>query len=213
MQIARYFPALFLLQACGSTETVFPPGLEPIGDLKVSRDDTSEANLEEGLLLEAGIDEDIWVHARGYVHAGVADVWGALQDERVFIDRRAVSEYSIEWDTEPEYDVSFLVSQSVEDILTVEYDVGWRHGVAGGTIEAPEALAIRFQKVSGTSLIERMEGSIVVLEVQEGISEVQFQEHMETPLPDTSDLESYIQDLYTEILLFVKGSPLPSYED
>ena len=208
-------PRLFLLvplTACfGSPEAVFPPGLEPLGELRVAAD-SANTDQEEGLLMEAGIDEDIWVHARGYVHADVQTVWNALQDEEVFIDRRAVSTYTLEWDTEPEYDISFVVSQEVEDIITVAYDVAWRQGLIEGSAEAPEIVSARFQKIDGTSFIERMEGSILLLDVGENRTEFQFQEHMDTPMPDTSDLESYVSDLYAELLLHVRGEALPSYE-
>jgi len=194
-------------------ETVFPPGLEPLGEMRVENNNTGDSYLEE-LQLVAGIDEDIWVHARGYIHSDVPTVWSALQAEEVFVDRRAVSAYSVEWNTEPEYEVSFTVSQTVEDIITVSYDVAYRHGRVGemNSEDEPEIVSIRFQKVFGTEIIEKMEGSIVLRTVDDGITEFLFQEHMMTPLPDTSDLESYVQDMYSEILLWVRGKALPSYD-
>ena len=211
----RVLLPLFLsspLTACfESPEARFPPGLEPLGELRVPAD-LNNTDQEEGLLLEAGIDEDIWVHARGYVHADVTTVWEALQDERVFIDRRAVSSYTIEWDTEPEYDISYVVSQEVEDIVTVSYDVAWRQGLIQGSAEDPEIVSARFQKIDGTSFIEKMEGSILLLDVGNGRTEFQFQEHMDRPMPDTSDLDSYATDLYNEIVLHVRGDALPDDE-
>jgi hypothetical protein len=199
-----------LITACsGNAESVFPPGLSPLGELRVAA--STDADFPENLELAAGIDTDIWVHARGYLRAPVKAIWKALQDERVFVDRRAVSEYTVEWDTEPEYDVSFLVSQSVEDIITVSYDEAWRQGFVHGTLEEPETVAIRFQKVAGTELIRRMEGSILLLTVTEEVSEFQFQEHMDTPMPDTEDLENYVTDMYGEIVAWVHGQELPEY--
>ena len=180
-----------------------------MGEMRVAA--STDAELPENLEMAAGVDTDIWVHARGYIHAPVKEIWQALQDERVFIDRRAVSEYTLEWNTEPEYDVSFLVSQSVEDIITVSYDVGWRQGFVDGTLEGPETVAMRFQKVAGTELIRRMEGSILLVTISEDVSEFQFQEHMDTPMPDTEDLENYVTDLYGEILAWVHGQELPDY--
>lgn len=180
-----------------------------MGELRVAA--STDADFPENLELAAGIDTDIWVHARGYLRAPVKAIWKALQDERVFVDRRAVSEYTVEWDTEPEYDVSFLVSQSVEDIITVSYDEAWRQGFVHGTLEEPETVAIRFQKVAGTELIRRMEGSILLLTVTEEVSEFQFQEHMDTPMPDTEDLENYVTDMYGEIVAWVHGQELPEY--
>lgn len=210
--LTPFFVIAASLTACfESPEARFPPGLEPLGELRVAAD-TSNTDQDEGLLMEAGIDEDIWVHARGFVHADVTRVWKALQDEQVFIDRRAVSAYTIEWDTEPEYDISYVVSQEVEDIVTVSYDVAWRQGLIQGSEEAPEIVSARFQKIDGTSFIEKMEGSILLLDVGENRTEFQFQEHMDTPMPDTSDLESYVTDLYEELLLHVRGETLPSYE-
>ena len=73
-------------------------------------------------------------------------------------------------------------------------------------------MSARFQKIDGTSFIERMEGSILLLDVGNGRTEFQFQEHMDTPMPDTSDLESYVTDLYAELLLHVRGETLPTYD-
>ena len=73
-------------------------------------------------------------------------------------------------------------------------------------------MSARFQKIDGTSFIEKMEGSILLLDVGNGRTEFQFQEHMDTPMPDTSDLESYATDLYNEIVLHVRGDALPDYE-
>jgi len=206
------FP-LALLGCFRDVETVFPPGLEPLGEMRVQLENP-DGNYPETLELAAGIDEDIWVHARGYIHSDVPTVWNALRTEDVFIDRRAVASYSVEWDTEPEYEVSFTVSQTVEDIITVSYDVAFRHGRVGegDSDDNPEIVSIRFQKVFGTEIIEKMEGSIVLLTVADGITEFQFQEHMMTPLPDTSDLESYVEDMYSEMLLWVRGEALPSYD-
>lgn len=188
---------------------MFPAGLSPLGEMRVAA--STDTDFPENLEMAAGVDTDIWVHARGYVHAPVKEIWKALQDERVFVDRRAVAEYTIEWDTEPAYSVSFVVSQSVEDIITVSYEVGWRQGFVDGTLEGPETVAMRFQKVAGTALIERMEGSILLVTVSDEVSEFQFQEHMDTPMPDTESLENYVTDMYAEILAWVRGDALPGY--
>lgn len=204
LNLLRYSWLIVASTGCfGTSETVFPAGLRPLGEMRVAAN--ADPDFPEKLMLKANVDTDIWVHARGYVHATVPEIWKALQDERVFVDRRAVAEYTIEWDTEPEYDVSFLVSQSVEDIITVSYDVGWRQGFVDGTLEGPQTVSMRFQKVAGTELIKRMEGSILLVTVSDEVSEFQFQEHMDTPMPDTEDLENYVTDMYGEILDWVRG--------
>src|SRR5690606_15028493 len=105
------------------------------------------------------IDGIVEIHARGYVHAPLAETRAALEDPEVGVDRREVSEWGVELGVEPEYEVSYVVHTIVHDIVTVEYALTWRHGSAG---EA--AAAVRWQKTEGSSLIQRLEGSIVLLE-------------------------------------------------
>ena len=43
----------------------------------------------------------------------------------------------IDYRVEPEYDYSYVIHSVIVNVITVEYDVTWRHGVVEGTLEAP----------------------------------------------------------------------------
>ena len=161
-----------LVMGCFSdVETPFPPGLEP---------------LEEGMApAPAPVDGDPYpetvtmvrafapytprthaVHARGYVRAPVVDVWAALRDPDVGADRRTFREWSTTYDVEPEYDYSYVIHSVIENVIVVEYDVTWRHGVVLGTLEAPTLASARYQKTAGSAAIDALQGSVVLTEVE-----------------------------------------------
>ena len=56
----------------------------------------------------------------------------ALREPTVFVDIDKVVEYSVEEQNSSEYDYVFVVDNLVEDIVDVEFQVEWRHGVVDG---------------------------------------------------------------------------------
>ena len=76
--------------ACqGSAVTAFPPGLEPLEvDDVPPPAATATDPYPEMLSLTQGMDTmGAWVHATGYVHASVADVYAAMKDPAVVVDQ------------------------------------------------------------------------------------------------------------------------------
>lgn len=195
-----------LATACGGRETPFEPGLEPLETLSLE----APADLEETFVLEVAEGDDyLWGHLRGYVHADLATVWAAYQEPDVVVDRRRVREWTPRFDVEEGYDFSMAIDQVVEDTVTVEYTLTWRHG-AVGEVEAPEKVSMRWQKTEGFSLIDILRGSVVLLPTEEeGITEVQMIEHLKAPLTDTSEIEGLLVDVYGDVVAHSHGEELP----
>lgn len=197
---------LALALACGSKPVEFPDGLEPL------EENTAPAPEGDGwpetLSVVSGDDGDLhWTHARGYVQVAAADVVAVVQDPEVGVDRRRVASFEVTPDTEPAYEVSYSVHTVVEDIVTVEYDLGWRHGAVG-----EDTWGTRWQKTDGDSLVELIEGSLVTLAVDDAATEVQFEYHLKAALTSTEDTESYLSDFYASVVAAAHGDPLPVWE-
>jgi len=201
---------LLLLSACfGSRETPFEEGLEPLEEIAVE----APADLAETFVLrvEEG-DEYKWGHLRGYVHADLPTVWAAYQDADVVTDRRRVREWTPRLNVEEGYDFSMAIDQVVEDTVTVEYTLTWRHG-AVGDIDEPDKVSMRWQKTEGFGLIEILRGSVALLPTDDpDITEVQSIEHLQAPLTDVSEIEGLLSDVYNDVVAHAHGEDLPVYE-
>lgn len=201
---------MFLLLACADDLPPIPEGLAAIEDNSVA----FPAGQAEELVLETGEEDDYdWVHASGYVHAPLSDVWAAVQTEDVFVDRRQVGDWDITWDTEAEYDVSYVVHNTVYDVITVEYDTAWRESLVYGTEDDMQLVAIRFEKIDGTDVIERMVGSLHLEKVDEGVTSWSFVEHLKALQRSPDPIAIFAQDFFDEVVLTIDGEPLPDYSE
>jgi len=155
----------------------------------------------------------VWAHARGYVHAAPADVRAAMTAPAVCVDRRRAATWSVMEDVEPEYDVSFRIHMVVEDIITVEFDVTWRHDTLAAGDGGAELFASRWKKTDGTSFISRLEGSVLLLPASpdQPVTEVQLIEHLDAAGGGWEEIDQFLHDFYASILAQVRGEPLPTY--
>lgn len=201
---------LFVFIGCFGSETeevTFPSDLTPLEEnLSTWPTDQSEDVIVVGGESEEGY---YWAHARGYVHSSIENTWEALQDPAVNVDRRRVDEWTVTELYEPEYDISYVIHYVVNDIVTIEYDVQWRHG-ALGTPDSPEKVGIRFIKSDGSSYIESMIGSILIWE-ENGITLFEAEEHLDAILVSEEEPIQYLTDLYHDVLSYTKGDPLQQF--
>ncbi len=191
------------LLACGSKETVFPAGLEPLGpNAAVFPVDASET-----LDLVVGADDAFdWANGRGNINAPLADVWVALKQPDTMVDRRAVDTWEVTFDVEPEYDVSYVVQTRVVDLVTIEYDLTWRQGEID-----EDVVSARWQKTDGPSILELLEGSVVLTAVDDDVTSVEIVEHLNTPADENERLTSFFTDLWASLVAASHGEPLPVY--
>ncbi len=197
-------------------KTPFPEGLEPLEKNKASW--PSGSGFPESLSCVDGTDEDetvgeyTWVHCKTYVQAPVADVYDALLTPRVVADRRALDQLSVEWDVEPDYDHSFLLHNTVLDIITVEFDVNWRHGATDGNTNNPQEIGSRWQKTYGSEVIELLRGSMVTAAENDNNTGIEIILHQKSLQSDQPLMMQYIEDLQADILAFTRGEELPAYD-
>ena len=206
------FPAasFSLLVGCGGPDPVtFPSLLEPLEEISVAPPEGTAADpYPEEVAWDSGDDgERGWIHARGYLHATMQEAWASLRDERVFIDHRKITEYELE-ELEPgDYDYVYLVSNTVDDILTVEFDVEWRHSASPPGSSSPSSVAVRWQKTEGTGFISLLQGSVLFFPPEEGgdVVEVQIIEHLSAAQDQEENAVQYVLDLYERWRLAVRG--------
>lgn len=207
------------LPACfGDSVTVFPPGLEPLEQNTAPAPAGRRGDEQpEEIVIVTGERPDglAFGHARGYVKAPLALVWEALRHTDVNVDRRAVDEWTrVELENaDPNLSYNYLIQVVVRAIITARYEVTWRHGVAAGDPEEPEKVAIRWQKTFGLALIEVLEGSIVLTQLDDELTEIEIVERLDAPQTDEDTVRQYLQDMFDEVVLYVRGHPLPVYDD
>ncbi|HEY3359335.1 MAG TPA: hypothetical protein VGQ83_39160 [Polyangia bacterium] len=205
---------LALTAGCyGNATSPFPPGLAPAGDNVAAYPaaEGDEAYPEKFTLVTGSNDSYSWANLKGYIHAPIADVWAALQDPDVVVDRRNVDAWTAQRDVEPDYDVSFMVSETVYDLITIEFQVTWREGTVARSAAAPSTVIAVYQKTWGSTVIDAMTGSVLLKRIDGGTTAVETIEHLSAVMSADDSVASYQPDLFNSLKARVHGAPLPTY--
>lgn len=208
--------ATLLVGCFDNVQTAFPEGLEPLEAVNQAPDPApveGDPYPEELSSIRSYAPDTAEstpsVHARAYVHAPLAAVWEALRNPDVDADRRVFSSWTVMPLDEPEYDYSYIVHAVITNLVTVEYDVTWRHGVVLGTLDDPELIAVRYQKTFGSSAIQDLRGSIVARAVTPDVTEIQIIEYLRAVSATHANIESFLHDMFGGVLALSHGEPLP----
>lgn len=213
-------PALaLLLVACKDPEpidssSIYPPGLEPLEECRAAAPTGTETDPtpEQLNVLSSEDDSPMWAHARGYVHAPITTVWEALREDQVVVNRREVAEWTVTPDADPPYDYGFVISNTVYDIITVQFDLRYDQGVILGTLEAPEHVSSRNEIVEPDLILRVMERSILLTQVSDSVTEVQIVEWLDSIEGKIEPTVLAQEDLYASLVAWVHGEPLPEYD-
>lgn len=204
-----------LCAACDGTVTpTFPPGLEPFVENQApwpaaQGDDTTP----EAVATELGFGDGYeFAHARGWIHAPIGAVWNAIQEPDTTVDRRRTTSWTVERNIDPAFAVSWRTSHVVEDVFTVTFDTEWRQALTAGAMDAPEAVAGRAAKVSGTSFIDLLEDSVVLTRVTDDVTAVELERHLQTASAGKTEAELYVRDFFESMKERAHGRPLPVWK-
>lgn len=201
-----------LLGGCfGNSTTEFPPGLEPL-------EDDAVAKQQGGAYPETLVMEDqpfttyYSVHGRGYVLAPPATVWAISKNPDVMDQGCAVTRHSATVGDEPQYEYSFDMHYEVDEVITVAWDEQWRFGTVEGTPELPTRTIVRYQKVSGTDFIKILEGSLqyYALPDDPNATMVEYIEHVNARSSSTSDTRKSMQQRFDATVAQAHGQPIPA---
>jgi hypothetical protein len=213
----RVFPLLAFLGlpiALGcqhDVTTSFPPGLQPLDvDGVPAPNGTSTDPFPESINVQTGNDDTSnYGHGTGYVHANINDVWAAMKDPEVIIDRHHIDAWTVDWNVEPDYDVSFRTNYTVNGIVTVKFSLTWREGVVAGPKDKPTQVSVVYEKTQGSSYINLMKGSIQLVAVSDTVTELQYAERLDAPQTDEGTISSWINSGFASVVARVHGQPLP----
>jgi hypothetical protein len=189
--------------------TPFPEGLEPF-------DDDAEPAALDGTVVEAlttrSTDDDfIRVYGRGFIFIPPAELYTIAHDPAVMFAACSTTTQTVELANEPQYELSFLVHYFVDDILDVEWDDQWRGDVVIGSLDAPELVMIKHQKIQGSDFISLSEGTVQLLATADpAITELRFVEHLDALMAGEGDVTAGMQSNYDRLLAVAHGSPIPS---
>lgn len=199
--------ALVVAASCGGNSiTEFPPGLEPLEDNLAGAPAGGGERVEVLAYREYGIDR---VHARGYIHAPAEAVWAAVKDPEVVVNREDTDVQEVEVGVEPEYEHSLSIRYEVHDLITVEWEERWRYGVVAGEPDGLELAMVRYQKVWGSDFIDLLEGSILIMAVDDALTEVQFIEHLDALGGGTGEMVGSVERRFERMVAHAHGRPLP----
>jgi hypothetical protein len=151
------------------------------------------------------------VHARAFIKRPIAAVWAAARDPQTGRDPTASQGFGVRaYNTDPTFAFSYRTFVRVNAVITLMWDVDWRHGVVDGTVEAPLVTAARWQKTMGSSEIELIEGSLMLRAVpgQSEVTEVLYQYHLKAPFSSNETIVDYLTVIFGRLKERAHGRPL-----
>ena len=164
-------------------------------------------------------DEDAepgWVHTRGYIHAPVGEVWSALREADVVVDRAGVETWYLDGECPLqglEYCLEFYSSMSK---FGFDFDTitTWMHELRNGSTDTPETVMMMYQKTWGTEMVPMNTGSVELTAITENLTAISYIGWLETwGSDDSGAIADYADSLWTDITAYVHGRPLPQFED
>jgi hypothetical protein len=184
-----------LLGACfGSEAHVFPEGLEPLEDNLAAEPGIGE------LTTESGNARPSWGHGRARYAASSGEVWIALKDPTTLVNTWATDRQNVETEFDPNYEFSFVVNYTVDDLVKVQWAEEFRYGTIEGPPEAPGLGMIRYQMVYGSEFIDLIEGSYQVLAIDETTTEVQMVQHVQALSGGHEDIVDTFEHIHAGLL-------------
>ena len=217
LSILKYFVFLAfsstIITGCfGNSSTPFIVEGDVLEPLRESR--ASWPADDAGWVFKRGSNDDSpgWCDANGFIEASVEEVWEALRDVDVVVERARVDEWSKvgSCDAEPfEECFDFFTHMSVMGV-DIDTIVTWRYDVQKWVGDVPVKMVVRYQKSWGSDVIDRNTGSLVLEAIDDTKTRVEYVGEIETWGSEDSDaMESYARSLVADLEAFVEGKPLP----
>ena len=202
---------MVLLFAC-SAETPIDSGdgtaLTPFDAHEIEApSDADDPYPERSALVSGSSDDYDWAVLRGWVKVAAVDVWPVLTEPDVGVNRRDVASWTVSEVSDADADVSYVVTEVVEDPITVDFDLTWRHDQAedpaGGSVSV-------WSKTAGTEFITDISGSIVATG-HDDVVDFLVVFHLATIDSGPEEAEAFVTDFYASVLAVAHGEALPTY--
>jgi hypothetical protein len=215
--------ALLALGACGparlpadklNDELPWPDGLAPmVGNVATYPAAAGGEPYPETLSFEFADVEgiDAAVHARGFLHAPLADVRDAMHTPEVVIDRRRVTSWEVTNGSKPAFPVSFHVRNTVVDLATFDFHTDWWMSPVAATGSTPEAEVARQVLAEPNDFQKILDVSVVAKRTSDMVTAVEFERHTKALVIGEREAQLSIEDLFASLKAAVHGEPLPKY--
>ena len=194
------------------SEPVFPVGLGPVMDNTAQYPSATESDeYPEQLNIVTGTEDLPWVHGRGYVHASVEEVWEALREPEVMVDRRNVDEWQVEQGIDDTFAYSFRIHNIVNDVIDVEFDLEWRQDVIEGSLERPKIVASRSSLSEQTLFLTTVEDSTTLIAIDATTTAVEIVQVVDAISTDELVLRTAVEDWFADVRAWVAGEELAGF--
>ncbi|MEO0600472.1 MAG: hypothetical protein AAF211_03495 [Myxococcota bacterium] len=210
--------AIVALAGCSREPIEFPASLAPLEENRAEWPGDGTDFPEE--IATAGGDspdrEYYWGHGRAYLRHPVDEVWTASQDIDACVDRRESDEWEAIFDTQPQFDASYTIAiRRAGPPLPVNWEMTWVHERQLATPDDETLrVVVQSERSGGSSLVGNLRGSLVIEEIEPGISSLEFVQ-IGTQRAQNTDFAvsiSFVEDYFADIKALVKGQPLPEYD-
>jgi hypothetical protein len=191
--------------------TGFPEGIEPLEPNPIP--EPSSGPYTETIALQADDTGYIHVYGRGFVLADPATVWAAAKNPPAIIAVCSTDQQTVTVGDEPQYEYSFQVGYSVQELVTVTWDDDWRFAVIDGSDADYDLAMIAHQKVDGSSFITRSEGTVTFTPPADGtpnVTELSYVEHLDSVGGDDAAVEENMQHSFDSIVSLAHGGQIVS---
>lgn len=210
--------AAALLAGCpDSIETPFDPadGYRPIEACTAPFPPATPGDPHpEEILIVSGWREGrlAYAHGAAYLHASPAEVLEALRDPRVSRIHQTDS-WDVTLGVEPDYPISFSIRYAAGPaIYKGRWTIVYRGGPLLGTVEAPQQVGFRYQKVEGIEDLRVQAGSLVAYDAGDGVTALELVCHLETSSradQGPEDVHGTVSDWWVGLRAKVRGEPVP----
>lgn len=189
--------------------TEFPPGIEPLEPDPIP--EQAAGPYAETLTLQADDTGYIHIYGRGYVLADPSAVWAAAKNPPAIIAVCSTDQQTITVGDEPQYEYSFEVGYTVQELVTVTWDDDWRFAVIDGSDADFDLAMIAHQKVDGSSFITTSEGTVTFSPPADGtpgVTELAYVEHLDSIGGDDAAVEENMRHSFNSIVSLVHGGAI-----
>jgi hypothetical protein len=171
----------------------------------------------ETINVVSGAQGDIfYAQGRGFVDATLLETWAAMKDPDVCVDRRKVSHWTVTNDVDPTVAASYIIHNEVDSTITINFDNTWLHEATAGTRDAPEQVTARYQKTSGSSFIDLLDGSVVAAPAPtspdaSGATSIEIVQRIRATGQDAGTAVQMMRDYFASVVAKTHGAALPTY--
>ena len=144
----------------------------------------------------AGAPAPGWAHARGYLHAGIAEVWEAMRDPDVVVNKENAVSYRLKGECDLQGLAYCFEYESTVDIPVAPVDLEsvtmWRHFLKEGEMEAPEEVVVVYKSTENPPGIELATGSLELIKIDEETTGVAFIGWLDTWGSDAGNTDAMV---------------------